>query len=88
MSGLELVTIPVACHDYLGICADTGYTLAKEGHFPGDAAIRIGVQWRVSVPKLLRYLHGEEANEAAAAETRAKLAALRAIFPDLAESVS
>lgn len=60
--GSDLVSIPVACRDYLGgISDDLGYRLANTGEFPGDAAIRLGRCWKVSVPKLLRYLHGEDA---------------------------
>lgn len=56
----DLVTIPVACRDYLGISDQTGYTLAAAGQFPGGAAIRVGSQWRVSTVRLLRYLHGHQ----------------------------
>jgi hypothetical protein len=59
-AGPDLVSIQVACRDYLGISCDTGYTLARAGRFPGSAAMRIGGQWRVSVPRLLRYLHGDQ----------------------------
>jgi hypothetical protein len=53
-------TIPVVCRDYLGISDETGYTLARTGRVRGDAAIKSGAQWRVSVRRLLRNLHGEE----------------------------
>lgn len=55
----DLVSIPVACRDYLPISDETGYQLAKAGRFPGDAAFRVGRKWVVSVPKLLRYMHGD-----------------------------
>lgn len=56
----DLLSIEGACIR-IGVSKQHGYQLAKEGNFPGDAAIRIGKTWRVSVPKLERYLHGEVA---------------------------
>lgn len=54
----QLVPIPRAVPE-LGISAKTGYRLARTGKFPGDAAIKVGRSWRVSLPRLRRYLHGE-----------------------------
>lgn len=54
----DLVTIPRAVPE-LGISAKTGYRLARAGQFPGGAAIKVGRSWRVSLPRLRRYLHGE-----------------------------
>lgn len=45
----------------LGISERTARRMAEAGEFPGDAAIRVSATtWRVSVPKLNRYLHGEQ----------------------------
>ncbi len=43
--------------DQLGIAVSTAYRLAQAGEIPG--AFRIGAQWRVSKPKVLREVHGE-----------------------------
>jgi excisionase family DNA binding protein len=43
----------------LGIAESTAYRLAPLGHIPG--AFRVGSQWRISVPKFLREVHGSEA---------------------------
>jgi hypothetical protein len=43
----------------LGIAPSTAYRLAPLGEIPG--AFRVGGQWRVSVPKFLREVHGTEA---------------------------
>jgi len=40
----------------LGIGESTAYRLALLGQIPG--AFKIGSQWRVSVPKFLREVHG------------------------------
>jgi hypothetical protein len=55
----DLVTIPKACREVLGITPRTGYELARAGTFPGNAAVKVGGSWRVSLPRLRRYLHGE-----------------------------
>ena len=55
----DLITLNEAAAR-LGISWDTAKNLANEGTFPGDAARRVGRQWRVSVPKLERWLHGEQ----------------------------
>ncbi len=41
----------------LGIATSTAYRLAPLGQIPG--AFRVGAQWRVSVPKFTREVHGE-----------------------------
>jgi excisionase family DNA binding protein len=43
----------------LGIGNSTAYRLAPQGEIPG--AFRVGAQWRVSVPKFEREVHGTEA---------------------------
>lgn len=56
----DLITIPEAARR-LGTHKDTAYRLAREGRFPGDAAVLLGTRrWRVSLPKLNRFLHGEQ----------------------------
>jgi len=52
----DLISIPEAAKR-LGFSAETLYRLARAGKF--DPAIKIGSSWRVSVPRLERYLHGE-----------------------------
>jgi hypothetical protein len=42
----------------LGIAESTTYRLAPLGQIPG--AFKVGAQWRVSVPKFLREVHGSE----------------------------
>jgi excisionase family DNA binding protein len=43
----------------LDIGLSTAYRLAEVGHLPG--AFKVGGQWRISVPKFLREVHGTEA---------------------------
>ena len=43
----------------LGIAESTTYRLAAIGQVPG--AFKVGAQWRVSVPKFTREVHGTEA---------------------------
>jgi excisionase family DNA binding protein len=62
----NLLTIPTAA-ELLGISALTGYRLARAGQFPGDAAIKVGRSWRVSLPKLRRYLGSDREHPVAAA---------------------
>ena len=52
----DLISVPDAAAR-LGLHADTLYRLCRNGQFP--PAIQIGKRWRVSVPKLERYLHGD-----------------------------
>jgi excisionase family DNA binding protein len=42
----------------LGIGESTAYRLAPLGEIPG--AFKVGAQWRVSVPKFERVVHGSE----------------------------
>jgi excisionase family DNA binding protein len=51
----DLITIPEAAKR-IGLHADTLYRLCRAGQFP--PAVQIGSRWRVSVPRLARYLHG------------------------------
>ena len=52
----DLITVPEAARR-VGMHADTLYRLARSGAF--TPAIQIGSRWRVSVPRLERYLHGD-----------------------------
>jgi excisionase family DNA binding protein len=52
----DLISIPEAARR-IGLHADTLYRLCRTGRFP--PALQIGARWRVSVPRLERYLHGE-----------------------------
>lgn len=54
----DLITLPDAARR-LGIGIDTAKRLVREGEFPGGAALRVGRQVRVSVPRLERWLHGD-----------------------------
>jgi predicted DNA-binding transcriptional regulator AlpA len=51
----DLISIPDAALR-IGLHPDTLYRLCRTGQFP--PAIQIGARWRVSVPKLERFLHG------------------------------
>jgi excisionase family DNA binding protein len=51
----DLISIPETARR-IGLHADTLYRLCRTGRFP--PAIQIGTRWRVSVPRLERYLHG------------------------------
>jgi len=53
---VDLISIPDAA-GRIGLHPDTLYRLCRTGQFP--PAIQIGSRWRVSVPKLERYLHGD-----------------------------
>jgi excisionase family DNA binding protein len=54
---VDLLSIPETARR-IGVHADTLYRLCRTGQFP--PAIQIGRGWRVSVPRLNRYLHGDE----------------------------
>jgi excisionase family DNA binding protein len=54
MPARDLITIPEAAQR-VGLHVDTLYRLCRTGQFP--PAIRIGARWRVSVPRLERFLH-------------------------------
>lgn len=56
----DLITVPEAAR-MIGLHSDTLYRLCRTGQF--DPAIQIGARWRVSVPRLERYLHGDAAGE-------------------------
>lgn len=43
--------------EQLGIGQSTAYRLAEVGKLPGS--FRVGRQWRISVPRFLREVHGE-----------------------------
>jgi excisionase family DNA binding protein len=55
----DLISIPEAARR-IGHHTDTLYRLCRTGQFP--PALQIGSRWRVSVPKLERYLHGDTAD--------------------------
>jgi len=57
---LDLISVPDAARR-IGVHPDTLYRLCRTGQFP--PAIQIGARWRVSVPKLERYLHGDVVEE-------------------------
>jgi excisionase family DNA binding protein len=57
MVAADLISIPEAARR-IGMHADTVYKLARTGQFP--PALQIGSRWRVSVPRLERFLHGGE----------------------------
>jgi excisionase family DNA binding protein len=52
----DLISIPEAARR-VGLHADTLYRLCRRGQFP--PALQIGARWRVSVPRLERYLHAD-----------------------------
>jgi excisionase family DNA binding protein len=54
---VDLLSIPETARR-IGVHADTLYRLCRTGQFP--PAIQIGRGWRVSVPRLDRYLHGND----------------------------
>ena len=56
LAAADLISIPDAA-DRIGLHPDTLYRLCRTGQFP--PAIQIGSRWRVSVPRLERYLHGD-----------------------------
>jgi excisionase family DNA binding protein len=54
---VDLLSVPETARR-IGVHADTLYRLCRTGQFP--PAIQIGRGWRVSVPRLDRYLHGSD----------------------------
>jgi len=52
----DLLTVPQAARR-INMHPDTLYRHCRAGTFP--PAVQIGSTWRVSVPKLERYLHGD-----------------------------
>jgi len=57
----DLISIPDTARR-IGLHADTLYRLCRKGQFP--PAIQIGSRWRVSVPRLERYLHSDATGDA------------------------
>jgi len=53
----DLVTVPVIARR-LGKHEDTLYRLCRTGAFP--TAVKVGSRWLISVPKLERWLHGDD----------------------------
>jgi excisionase family DNA binding protein len=53
----DLLSVPETA-PIVGVHEDTLYRLIRTGQFP--PAIKIGSRWRVSRPRLNRYLHGED----------------------------
>lgn len=47
--------------EQLGIGESTAYRIAPLGQIPG--AFKVGAQWRVSVPKFMRQVHGVDWDE-------------------------
>lgn len=56
-SGLATIDVETAA-ELLGVGRGLGYSLARAGELPG--AIRLGRRWRVSVPRLIRALEGDD----------------------------
>jgi excisionase family DNA binding protein len=56
LAGADLISVPEAAR-LIGLHVDTLYRLCRTGQFP--PAIQIGSRWRVSVPRLEQYLHGD-----------------------------
>jgi excisionase family DNA binding protein len=54
----DLISIPEAARR-IGVHSETLYRLCRKGQFP--PAVQIGARWRVSVPRMERHLHGEDA---------------------------
>jgi excisionase family DNA binding protein len=56
MPAVDLISVPEAARR-IGLHPDTLYRLCRAGQF--SPAIQIGTRWRVSVPRLEGYLHGD-----------------------------
>lgn len=56
LAAVDLISVPDASR-LIGLHPDTLYRLCRTGQFP--PAVQIGSRWRVSVPKLERFLHGD-----------------------------
>ena len=56
MVAADLFTVPQVA-PMLGVHRDTLYRLIRTGQFP--PAVKVGAHWRVSGPKLQRFLHGD-----------------------------
>lgn len=57
LAAVDLISVPEASRR-IGVHPDTLYRLCRTGQFP--PAVQIGSRWRVSVPKLERFLHGDQ----------------------------
>jgi excisionase family DNA binding protein len=57
----DLITVPEAAKR-LDMHPDTLYRLCRSGQF--EPAIQIGARWKVSVPRLDRFLHGDASSVA------------------------
>ncbi len=53
----DLLTVPETA-SRIGVHPDTLYRLCRTGRFP--PAVHVGSKWLVSVPKLERFLHGDD----------------------------
>ncbi len=60
MPDADLISIPDAAR-WVGVHVDTLYRLCRMGRFP--PAIQVGSRWRVSVPRLERYLHEDSTED-------------------------
>jgi predicted DNA-binding transcriptional regulator AlpA len=56
IAAVDLISIPETARR-IGLHVDTLYRLCRTGQFP--PALQIGARWKVSIPRLERYLHGE-----------------------------
>ena len=56
LTDVDLISVPEAARR-IGLHVDTLYRLCRTGRFP--PAIQIGSRWKVSIPRLIRYLHGD-----------------------------
>ncbi len=56
IAAADLISIPEAARR-IGLHVDTLYRLCRTGQFP--PALQIGTRWKVSIPRLERYLHGD-----------------------------
>lgn len=55
--GSDMLTV-LEASKLLRIGERTAYDLIRRNEFPGGAAMKIGGLWRVSRPRLERFLHG------------------------------
>jgi hypothetical protein len=67
VSAPDLISVPDAARR-IGVHADTLYRLCRTSQFP--PAIQIGARWRISVPRLERYLHGQSDHSLSARSTK------------------
>lgn len=57
LAAVDLISVPEASRR-ISVHPDTLYRLCRTGRFP--PAVQIGSRWKVSVPKLERFLHGDQ----------------------------